>query len=179
MGNLTSSPTVSSLYPPRDGDSVPRRSSPCWTSSSCFLPSRYLAILLFFAVGVLLCLYFWLYCADVWPLWYAVSTLRRPATQLLSNFQLCRAVVDRGHRPKERQTKFGRKLVERGRRPKERQTSLVESSLNEGTVPKNGYSDRYSVCSCAGSCGGRTSELHSAITSLETTCRNWQRLKCL
>ena len=36
---------------------------------------------------------------------------------------------------------------------------------SEGTVPRNGFSNRHSVCSCAGSFGGLSSAHHSAIHS--------------
>ena len=92
--------------PLRDGDSEPRRL--CWTFSSCSLV-RLSLVSLFMAysrpsflvtplLGVMFCL--------LWQLWYAVSTLRRPATQLFSDLQLCRqycwpsSTLSRGRRPR-------------------------------------------------------------------------------
>ena len=63
-----------------------------------------------------------------WLLWYAVSTLRRPAIQLVSNFQLCLLC---------RVSSLTKGTVPRNGRP-----SLVERLLTEGTFPRNGFSAR-------------------------------------
>ena len=65
-GTIPSSPTVRSQCFPWGWRFKTSRSSPCWASSSCFLPSC------FPAPTILLWLYLRLYCSDVLLLWYAV-----------------------------------------------------------------------------------------------------------